>query len=35
MYDTNHLAHHLRSASVGRDSALCAEMLDGTKAVLR
>ena len=31
MYDTNHLAHHLRSASVGRDSALCAEMLDGTK----
>ena len=31
MYDTNHLAHHLRSASVGRDKALYAEMLDGTR----
>jgi malonyl-CoA/methylmalonyl-CoA synthetase len=31
MYDTNHLAHHLRSASVGRDNALYAEMLDSTK----
>ena len=29
MYDTNHLAHHLRSASMGRDETLYAEMLDG------
>jgi malonyl-CoA/methylmalonyl-CoA synthetase len=29
MYDTNHLGHHLRSASVGRDETLYAEMLDG------
>jgi len=30
MYDTNYLANHLRAASVGRDDALYAEMLDGT-----
>jgi len=30
MYDSNYLANHLRAASVGRDDALYAEMLDGT-----
>jgi malonyl-CoA/methylmalonyl-CoA synthetase len=29
MYEANHLAHHLRSASVGRDEAPYAKMLDG------
>ena len=29
MYDTNYLAHHLRSASVGRNDSVCAEDLNG------
>lgn len=29
MYNSNYLAYHLRAASVGRDDALFAEMLDG------
>ena len=29
MYDSNYRANHLRAASVGRDDALYAEMLDG------